>query len=45
MKKLISIQIDYDLLCRIKSYCERVGATVSGVIRLAIIKYLENNNG
>lgn len=44
MKKLISVQLDEDLLNRVRKYCNSVGATLSSVIRLALIKYMESNN-
>jgi predicted DNA-binding protein len=44
MKKLISIQLDDSLLKRLKTYCSSIGATMSGLIRVAIISYLESNN-
>ncbi len=40
-KKLISIQLDLELLEKLKAYCKETGATLSGSVRLAIIKFLE----
>lgn len=41
MKKLISLQLDENLLNSLRVYSKSIGATLTGVIRIALIKYLK----
>jgi predicted DNA-binding protein len=40
MKRLISLQLEEDLIARVKLYAQKTGRTLSGVIRLALETYL-----
>lgn len=40
MKKLISLQLEDDLIAKVKLYAQKTGRTFSGVIRLALEAYL-----
>lgn len=43
-KKLINIQAPVDLIKKMKAYAYKNGLTMSMLIRLAVIEYMNNHN-
>jgi len=44
MEKQINVKMSEELLEKIAEHCEKYGATISGIIRVAVEEYIDNFN-